>query len=730
MGILILAEREGEELAASTRDTIASARTMASQLDTWFAPVIFGSGASNLATELTRCGASDGYYAQHEQLDYYDPEARAEAALDLAGRTNAHAIVAPGTKTGNEVMAHIASRAGLGFAANCSRVDTSEAVWRVRAFDMRSAEVIEYGLEDEIKLASFDHPIEVVGSTETTVQTFVPTITERVPRSSESQAGPTAHEPDLTQRALSQPGVSRLEEGAEPTVETVKVRSGLTTAICALAVFMIALELTVISIAFPDIGEEFATANRSTLSWIFTAYNVGVASLLLLAGWVAERFGRKRVFLAGLIVFTAGSALSGLAPTIGAMIAGRGIQSVGGAMLLPSSLALILNSVPENKRNAAIGAWGATGGVAAAIGPTVGAVLIEFAGWRWIFLLNVPVACIALVVGHRILVDTRDPNAQRTVDPVAVPSGALGTGVLLYVIVTAGEVGLFSVRTIVLAVISTVCIGVFWYRSTRHHAPVFPPDLTRRRSYVVGAVGTGVFSIAMSAWLALIPTFLVAVWGYSSLKAGFAIAPGPATMAIVAGPAAKLADKAGLRLVVLAGLGAATAAVGWWLVFVGATPDYLISFLPGTIMFGIGLGAVFPMLTAAAMRDVEPSRFAIGAAGTTTMRQVGAALGVSIAVAIVGSGVPRLEPFRQSWMVAGALIVATAILVAVSYPPASVIDLRHTEDNGDVDDGDTDDGDGEWAVVDRYANGWVQVGAGAGVPATGQAQVPAAQTQT
>jgi len=441
-----------------------------------------------------------------------------------------------------------------------------------------------------------------------------------------------------------------------------------TVVLSSTAVFLIALELTVISVALPRIEATFSESSRATLSWVFTSYNVGVAALLLMGGWLAERFGRKLIFQIGLAVFAAGSIVSGIAPAVAILIAGRVVQAVGGALLLPSSLALILHTVAPSKRDAAIGIWGATAGLAAAVGPTAGALLVQYAGWRWVFLLNVPIALAAIVRGQVVLTETRDPSAPRRVDLLAAPLGAGGTALLVFAIVAAGPLGLFDTKVLLAFVASLALLVGFIYRTRTHAHPVFPVDLAQTASYRIGIIGTGIFGAAFTGWLVLAPTFLVEVWDYSVLQAGFAIAPAPLAMAVTAGPAGKLAARIGYRRLITIGALLPVAGVVWWIATITSSTAYVTGFLPGAVLLGIGVGVGFPMLTAASMRDVAPGRFAMGAAGNTTLRQVAMALGISAAVAIVGGDEAAVRSFQLSWLLCGALFAVTSVLVLFAYP--------------------------------------------------------------
>jgi len=457
-----------------------------------------------------------------------------------------------------------------------------------------------------------------------------------------------------------------------------RTSSAFTVLLSSVAVFLIALEITIISVALPEIEAAFPASSRATLSWIFTAYNVGVASLMLIAGWLAERDGRKRIFLAGMAVFCLGSIVTGLAPGVAVLIGGRVVQSVGGAMLLPASLALILHGVEAEKRDAAIGIWGAMAGLAAAVGPTLGALLVEAAGWRWVFLINVPIAVVALILGARLLNESRNPQAQRTADLIGPPIGAAGIAALVFAIVAAGVRGITAPAVVVSAAVGVVLLGVFVSRTHRHRSPIFPPGLARLRTYRVGAIGTLLFGAGFAGWLVLAPTFLVEVWGYSIVQAGFGVAPAPLAMAATAGPAGELCARFGYRWIVTIGASCSLLAALLWTLTVSESSGYASTFLPGAILFGIGVGIGFPMLTAASMSDVPPNSFAVGAAGNTTVRQVAMAIGISIAVSVVGTAdatTGDVLAFRRSWLVCAVFFLATAVTIAVRYPDSSTIDL-------------------------------------------------------
>lgn len=484
-------------------------------------------------------------------------------------------------------------------------------------------------------------------------------------------------------------GVPAASAAPEPAAPATERRSRATLLLASIAVFLIALEITIIAVALPDIELAFPSSSRATLSWIFTAYNVGVAALMLIAGWLAERFGRKRVFLIGMAVFAAGSVVSGMAPTVAVLIIGRLIQAVGGAALLPASLALILHDTPADRRDAAIGVWGAMAGLAAAVGPTLGALLVDLAGWRWVFLINVPIALAALAAGPRLLAESRDPNAPREVDLWAPPLGAAGVAAAVFAITAAGVRGVADPLVLGCAGASIALLAVFAHRTRNHPSPLFAPQIARLRSYRVGALATLLFGAAFAGWLVLLPTYLVSIRGFSVIEAGFGIAPAPLAMMVVAGPAGALCARFGHRRVIAAGSALGALATALMLVTVTETSSYVTGFLPGVVLLGVSVGVGFPMLTAASMRDVPEHRYAVAAAGNTTVRQVAIALGISIAVALVGTEGSRsdeLADFHLSWAVCGVLFLLTAIVIGVAYPDApEAPDRRDSNGTSDAD---------------------------------------------
>lgn len=440
----------------------------------------------------------------------------------------------------------------------------------------------------------------------------------------------------------------------EPTTEPPEIPQSAwwTLAISSAAVFMVSLEITIISLAFGEISEAFPDSSRSTLSWIFTAYNIGVASLLLVAGWLADRFGRKRIFLIGLAIFGAASLGTGLATSVEMLLAFRALQSIGGSLLSPAALALLLPAFPVQRRQMAIGIWGAMGGLAAAVGPTVGAVLVDGFGWRSVFLINVPVAAFALFVGIRRLEESTAEKMATGVDFVGVPLASIGVGAVILGVVQARDWGLTSVATLVSFGVGLSLVAAFVVRTRTHPAPLFDLNLLRIRSYWVGLLGTVTFVMAFFGWLTQLPEFIQETWGWSVLTTGFAIAPGPAMSAILSPITGRLADRYGNRPILLTGAVTGLAGTIWLKVFMTTEPNYVVDLLPAMILIGITGGCAFAMLTGATMRDVPEARFGMAGAGRTVGQQLATALGIALAVALIGdpdSGSDYLAAIGNSW---------------------------------------------------------------------------------
>jgi EmrB/QacA subfamily drug resistance transporter len=432
--------------------------------------------------------------------------------------------------------------------------------------------------------------------------------------------------------------------------------------------FLANLDLFIVNVAFPAISADFPGARLADLSWVLNAYAIVFAALLVPAGRLADLVGRKRVFLGGLGLFLVASAACGLAPGAWALVGARAAQAVGAALMIPTSLALLLPEFPPHRRAAAVGLWTAGAAVAATIGPTIGGLLVT-ASWRWVFLINLPLGALTALAGARILRESRDLARGLRPDLLGAALLCLGVGALALGVVRGEDWGWASPAFLGVEALAATSLAAVALRSLRHPAPVVEPALLRPRATRVADAGVFLFSMAFFPLLLASILFMTEVWGYSALEAGLAIAPGPLMVALLSWPAGALAGRVGPRRLVLPGVTLFAAACAWWIVGAGTTPDYLADMLPSTILTGAGVALTFPTLAGAAVSALPPGRTATGSALFNMARQIGGVVGIAALVAILGTGAPDLAGFRAGWaMMAAAAVAAGAVVTLLPAP--------------------------------------------------------------
>ena len=434
-------------------------------------------------------------------------------------------------------------------------------------------------------------------------------------------------------------------------------------AITSFAVFASALDTTILYVAFPDIQKTFADVSRADLSWAINAYTIVFAALLVPAGRLADRIGRRKVFFAGVVIFTLSSAFAGVSPTAGLLIGARVLQAVGAAALLPSSLALVLGEFPREKRATAVGIWGAVGALAAATGPTLGALIIDAASWRLAFFVNLPIGALTIFLGSRLIRESKDPDAAQRQDLLGIPLLIAGVGALALGIVQSDEWGWGGTRTLAAFAASAVILPLFILRSATYHSPALDLTLFRNRNFRMANLATASFGIAFAAMFLGTVLFLTNVWQYSILQAGLLIAPGPFIAGVVAGPAGRAADRIGHRPMLVAGGLIFAAANVWRVLATDLEREVWDLWIPSLILTGIGVGLTLPTLSSAAVHGLAPNRFAVGSAVNQTIRQLGAVLGVALVIALLGSPDPAelLNAFDRIFWLLAAGGVATAL---------------------------------------------------------------------
>ncbi len=446
----------------------------------------------------------------------------------------------------------------------------------------------------------------------------------------------------------------------------------------SIGVFASLLDLFIVNIAFPDIQRDFHGAGLAELSWILNGYAIVLAALLIPAGRLADLFGRKRAFILGLSLFTLASAACALAPDAGWLIAARLIPGIGAALLTPSSLGLVLPAFRPERWPAAIAAWAAVGAVGAAAGPPLGGLLVQV-DWRWVFLINLPLGAVSLWYVSRRVGEFRDPAAAGLPDPVGTLALMLGIGSVTLALVKGGEWGWTGVPTLAAFAAAVALVALAVARSARHRVPVLELPLLRIPSFALAVGSAFTFFIAFAAMLLAGVLFLTQVWGHSILRAGLELAPGPALAAASAAVARRLGPRIGMAA--LGAIGGLLLATGMAItaMLLDATPDYVATFLPGQIIGGAGVGLAMPAFTAVAVAAVGPTHIATAIGISSMFRQVGAALGVAILVAILGTGATStaLSAFQHAWVfMAGAAAAGGALMLAAHRAPKRLAPAR------------------------------------------------------
>jgi EmrB/QacA subfamily drug resistance transporter len=449
--------------------------------------------------------------------------------------------------------------------------------------------------------------------------------------------------------------------------------------VTSLAAFMALLDATIVNIAFPSIQASFPHISRAWLSWVLNGYNVVFAALLVPAGQLADLIGRRRVLLIGILVFTVSSLLCAIAPTVELLVAMRVLQAIGAALLVPASLALLLAEFPLNKRIAAIAMLGTAAAVAAAIGPSVGGLLVHASSWRTVFLVNLPLGVIAFAIGWRVVREQRDREHGSPPDVLAIVFLAAGVALIALALGQGHSWGWGDTRIVGSFVAAVCALGAFAQRSLRNPASAVELSLLRIASVRYANAAIVVFAAAFYGKILTDVLFLTSVWHYSVLTAGAALTPGPLFTAIFAFPAGRLASRFGVARI--AALGALVYALGgaWYAFEAGMHAAYVTQWLPGTLLTGAGIALAFPTLTSAAVAALPASRYGSGAAVNATARQIGGVLGIAVVIGFAGA--PSLAgahgAFVNAWTFTA---IAAAIAAAIAFLPA--ITARRGADRG------------------------------------------------
>jgi EmrB/QacA subfamily drug resistance transporter len=446
------------------------------------------------------------------------------------------------------------------------------------------------------------------------------------------------------------------------------LRPAAVLAVGSASSFLVYLDATIVNIAFPDVRASFSDVTLAGLSWILSAYAIVFAALLVPGGRLADRVGGRRLFLAGLSAFTAGSLLCATAPSVPLLVGARVLQAAGGAMLVVSAQLLVMAAFPPERRMHAVGLMAGVAALASALGPVLGGLMVDLGGWRLVFLVNLPIGLAALVFGRRMPEPPRRPQASRP-DLLGSLVAVVAVGALALGAVQGPVWGWGDPRTIAAFMASAVLAPLLVWRSAVHRAPVLELALFRVRSFSAGNLGSLLLGTSFFGLVLANSLYLTQVWDYSVLRAGLAIAPGPLASAVAAISAARFTDRVDPRRFVLPGALISAIAAVWLALRVGPEPAFLAEWLPGMLLMGTGVGLGFATTVAVCVRDLGPAQLGIGSGMSATTRQLGAVLGVAILIAILGPAPGAASYDSGWWAMAGLALVAVVPVALIGRRP-------------------------------------------------------------
>ncbi|MER8005090.1 MFS transporter [Streptomyces sp. NPDC094149] len=437
---------------------------------------------------------------------------------------------------------------------------------------------------------------------------------------------------------------------------------------------MAMLDSTVVNVALPRIGQDL-DANLAALQWTVNAYMLTLAGLILLGGSLGDHYGRRKIFVVGVVWFAAASLLCGLAPTAGVLIAARALQGVGGALLTPGSLALIQASFHPDDRGRAVGLWSGFGGIGAAVGPFLGGWLVDGPGWRWVFLLNVPLALLCAPIAVRHVPESRDGRSHGRFDVLGAVLGALALGLLTYALIEARQGSLVVVLTAVAGLAGGVA---FVYVEKHSPDPMMPLDIFASRQFTAVNLVTLCVYAAFGGFFFLTALQLQVAVGWSPLAAGTALLPTTAMMLLFSARSGALADRIGPRIPLT--VGPLLCAAGMLLMLrVGPGASYVADVLPALLVLGTGMVTLVAPLTATVLASVDTARAGLASGVNNAAARAAGLIAVAALPLLAGMGPDAYlsaaafdDAFHRAMLLcAGVLVVGSAVAFATvrSLPP-------------------------------------------------------------
>ena len=409
--------------------------------------------------------------------------------------------------------------------------------------------------------------------------------------------------------------------------------------VLCLGLFMILLDGTIVNVAIPKIMTALNT-DLAGVEWVMNGYVLIFAVTLVTLGRLGDLYGRRLLFVGGMALFTLSSLACGLAPSISLLIAFRVLQGLGGAAMMPSTLSIIAAVFPTEKRGAAMGIWGGVSGLATAIGPSLGGLVVDAASWRWIFLINLPIGVVAMVLALRVVPESRNPTAVRSLDLPGVGVISAGMFCLTFALVEGQKYSWTSATIIGLLAGCIALLGVFYARERRERQPLIDFSLFRHRNFLAGNVTGLILSFGMMGVFFTVPIFLQTVLGFSAIKAGAVMSPMSVAVMVSAPFAGRLSDKLGSRWLICAGLLLMALGIAW---MAGLTPiqggltpgTRALSLILPFIVSGLGIGLAVAPTTAAVMATAPMDRVGNASGVLSTMRQLGSVMGIAVLGAVL-----------------------------------------------------------------------------------------------
>ena len=406
----------------------------------------------------------------------------------------------------------------------------------------------------------------------------------------------------------------------------------LVLAVLSAALFMINLDVTIVNIALPDLMDKLS-ASLADAEWVLNAYVMVFAVLLITMGRLGDMFGRKKMFIGGLALFTGASLLCGMAPGIGWLVAARALQAVGGAAMMPATLSILNVTFHGGQRGLAMGIWGASAGAAAALGPLIGGILVSNFGWQWVFLVNLPIGIVALVSAFKIIRESKDPGAGKKIDVPGIIAASAGLGTLVYALVEGQAFGWTSPLIIGLFAASVVSLILFVIIEAKSSAPLIELSLFRNLSFTAGNILGMLMMFCLVGIIFLVVMYLQMARQFSPMHAGLLVLPMPLALMVVSPFAGRMADHLPMRWVMSAGMFMVAVAL-FFLRQLGLDADWWMIVLP-MAGAGLGLGLVMAPLGTVVMGSAPVAVSGAASGVLTTMRQVGATLGISVLGAVL-----------------------------------------------------------------------------------------------